>query len=428
VARVAPRCDSDHRMGGLVTAAARVELLRRGRGGGYREALRAGTAASAEVVACVLDDPRWDPQVESRSEYYAHLLLALGADVGPICERALDPRGLDERDLQLPIDVLVELARRDHALARDTIAAAVRHGSGADRWLRIIEYEPFLRAVVDADAVFPSPPERIADAAPALSASLSSEELLARVTSSRAAREARTILAMRSDPATTAALRAAAGGEAEEQRAVALRVLGSQGCADFLGDAERFLRVETSLSRAERVGRSRMRTAFLRYLGLLPPALTLPRARRWLGERWPLSLAAREIFAKHATADDREMLEQAGASALRETDMYAVCAIVDALATIGVVESLPLLAEVYRAAPYSYARGRVVEALLPHATAPVAAALLEESLWDCDGGTRERACGAAPRSLATDERLDVLARDPHEEASVRAAAARALGR
>jgi hypothetical protein len=35
----------------------------------------------------VIDDPCWDSQVESRDDYYARLLLALAADLGPIAAR-----------------------------------------------------------------------------------------------------------------------------------------------------------------------------------------------------------------------------------------------------------------------------------------------------------------------------------------------------
>ena len=60
-------------------------MLRSGRGDGYRAAL--SDVAVDDVVACVVDDPRWDRQVESRDAYYANLLIRLNADVQPIVDR-----------------------------------------------------------------------------------------------------------------------------------------------------------------------------------------------------------------------------------------------------------------------------------------------------------------------------------------------------
>lgn len=60
-------------------------MLRSGRGDGYRAALSA--AAVDDVIACVVDDPRWDRQVESRDDYYANLLIRLEDDVQPIVDR-----------------------------------------------------------------------------------------------------------------------------------------------------------------------------------------------------------------------------------------------------------------------------------------------------------------------------------------------------
>ncbi|HYO93348.1 MAG TPA: hypothetical protein VER33_02500 [Polyangiaceae bacterium] len=69
------------------------------------------------------------------------------------------------------------------------------------------------------------------------------------------------------------------------------------------------------------------------------------------------------ILARHATPDDRKTLQEAGSAALTSKDVYRVCSVVDALATIGAAESLPLLAEVYSSVPYSLARTGVVSAL-----------------------------------------------------------------
>jgi hypothetical protein len=120
------------------------------------------------------------------------------------------------------------------------------------------------------------------------------------------------------------------------------------------------------------------------------------------------------------------MLEHAGAAALRSDDMYRLCSVVDALASVGVSESIPLLREVYSRTPYSYARRRVIRALLPHVADRLARDLIEEALWDCEAESRELACGAAsPLQIPIARRLAELADDDFEEAAVRSAAQQA---
>jgi hypothetical protein len=207
-----------------------------------------------------------------------------------------------------------------------------------------------------------------------------------------------------------------------EERDVALRAFGKQGSTAFLGAAEEFLRKESTLAPTER-REHRLRQGFLRYLEELQPDLTLPLARRWFAESWPLSLAAEHILARHATPNDRRMLEGAGAAALESSDMHRLCSIVDAINTAGPDESLPFLIEVYEQAPYSYARRRVVSALSRCSFADAANGYLTEALWDCEPESRGLACRAIDTSnhfpLA---RIKEMAGDPYEDERVREAA------
>jgi hypothetical protein len=82
-------------------------MLRKGRGDGYRAALKA--QAVDDVIACVVEDPRWDRQVENRDDYYATLLIEIGADVQPIVDCILDSGDqADESACWLPIGVLAK--------------------------------------------------------------------------------------------------------------------------------------------------------------------------------------------------------------------------------------------------------------------------------------------------------------------------------
>jgi hypothetical protein len=89
---------------------ARLEMLRSGRGDGYRAALNA--VALDDVIACVVDDPRWDRQVENRDEYYATLLIEMNADVQPIIDHIWDSsENADESTCWLAVGVLAQMAR-----------------------------------------------------------------------------------------------------------------------------------------------------------------------------------------------------------------------------------------------------------------------------------------------------------------------------
>ena len=461
-------------------------MLRQGRGNGFREALRAGRSAAADILSCVVNDPRWDRQVEERERYYGSLLVRLDIDIAPIAERVIRAYTIqDESAFWLPVGVLAQMARRAHEPAKAALAEAIRRGR---RWRTCLDAleaaggEPLIRDVVrsrelqgliksvDADALAAAVrmvaapwrewatelpalrfvlaaetgPERERKpmsgpvhwaaprirqpAGPAVSSRLTADELLELVSAAGPSRQIEKLLLTRSDEATLQALRRVATAGTPEQQTIALRVLGERGCPEFIEAAERFLRDESRQPSAERK-EHQTRQAYLRYLERLPAHVTLERGRQWFTEPWPLSLAGEHILAQHATRDDRAILEEAGSAALTASDMYRLCSVIDGLAAVGDVESLPFLHEAYSTAPYSYARRRVVRALVPHVgTDNVASDLVEEALWDCEPEARELACGAVSREMfPAAGRLAELADDQFEEPAVRAAARRASG-
>jgi hypothetical protein len=250
---------------------------------------------------------------------------------------------------------------------------------------------------------------------------LPSEALLAQAKSGPVVPRIREVLETRDDPDTTRALLHAAREGTPVQRGLALRILGARGRTDFLADAERALRHEAA---GGAPGLAVDRGGWFRYLDALPCEVTLPLARAWFDEPWPLSHAAESILARHATADDRERLQAAGELALRHDLVYRLCSVVDALAHIGDPRSLPLLIAVYEQTRYSYARRRAVRALTRHEQDDRAHDLLIEALWDCEPESRELACRTVDRdALPVRGRLRDLAADPCEDEDVRAAAA-----
>jgi hypothetical protein len=368
-------------------------LLAHGRGAGWLAAVELGSPAIDSLLRCVVEDPRWDRQVESRDDYYASLWLVLDADPRRIVD-ALTTR--DPDDVRLARDVLIQLAWRGHADALAAVVARVEAGAETDAELELVGGMAFAQQVY-ALAGRTIAPVELETRKPtlALDPDIDLEGLVA-------------IARSTNDP----------------RQPLAARQLGALGHAGLIAEAEAFLRSECGLPHAERSGH-RQRRAWLAHLDALPAALTLERARSWFHAPWPLSLAGERILIRHAEPDDRPMLEQAGALALAEHAIYRLCSIIDALAGLEAPESIALLRTIHCTIDYSYARERVIEALLAHAERAEVQALLVESLWDCESGTRSLACeGVDPH--ASEARLQAIEVDAFERESVRAAARAAL--
>ncbi|MDQ2902788.1 MAG: hypothetical protein M3Y81_04450 [Chloroflexota bacterium] len=68
----------------IASADSLLGQLQRGRGMGFLRALREGATVSGPLLFhCMTYDPRWDRQLESRSDYYAALLLQLALPLDP---------------------------------------------------------------------------------------------------------------------------------------------------------------------------------------------------------------------------------------------------------------------------------------------------------------------------------------------------------
>jgi hypothetical protein len=129
-------------LGALAPPGSLLGQLERGRGAGFQ---RARAAPVDEVIALVLDcvdrDPRCDPQLDSRADYYACLLLAAEADPAMVesLVRAHEQPPDDEWPTGnvLPLDVLVGMAARG---SRQAQAAVVRYLATGARWLDVLEW------------------------------------------------------------------------------------------------------------------------------------------------------------------------------------------------------------------------------------------------------------------------------------------------
>ena len=75
----------------LADPSTRLGQLQRGHGRGVRRALADGAAAHDDLLACVLADPRREPEFEARARCYAELAMAIAVPIAPLCERVGAP-------------------------------------------------------------------------------------------------------------------------------------------------------------------------------------------------------------------------------------------------------------------------------------------------------------------------------------------------
>lgn len=374
-------------------------LLARGRGAGALAALERGPACRDSVLRQVIEDPRWDRQVESRDEYYAGLLLALGSDVGPLVE-VLERSGPD--DAWLVRGVLLQLAIRDHLGALAALVQLVRRDP-EDELLR--EFECYVG------------PERALE----LAALAGRRYAPAREEGPVQQREVEPLVRLDT-------LVALVRGEHEapmQRRIRAARRLGRLDQPDLIDEAEAYLRSLNDGDPNKLWVTSPWRRPWMVYLESLPAARTLVRAREWFDLPRPLRFVGEHILMRHAEPCDRARLEDACALAWREHDMYRLCATLEALARVATLDMLPLLLEVHDAVEYAWARERALMALFELRDHPEAHARLVEGLWDCEASTRALACEGV-RVESARARLHELAGDPWQDDEVREAAQEAL--
>src|SRR5688500_14399376 len=87
--------DDIHRLADPVSLAG---MLQRGRGLGWIRAEQHADTGRAVLVGVLSEDPRWDRQVEARSEYYATLTVALRLTARDLVG-AVEPADEDAADL-----------------------------------------------------------------------------------------------------------------------------------------------------------------------------------------------------------------------------------------------------------------------------------------------------------------------------------------
>ncbi len=465
----------------LADAADPLGKLQRGLGSGYLWALDADRAvAHALLMHCVFNDPRWDRQLDDRADFHATLALDVQLHTGAL---ELWLRDSDEDDADTTSDVLAMLGRmavRGHADARRVLREYVAYGHF---WARAIDRligdhdalhatMPWPEVVAGLDAVLVErfgSDDALADAltgldprerpwtmwsvenrriarafaleqrgggaAPAPRASspkrrnsrererlpgarpreMSTAALLQIAEDSRWTQIADE-LAGRAEPADVELLLQAANDPEVPMRRAAILALGRQGRRELLEIAEQ------ATADAER---GKLQGAIALALEAMPLSQTRALAHDWLQSAdWARRRKAAGMLATWAEDEDLEPTRRALSHELDlglDADVYVIGSLSEALGRCGVHGPFEELLRAYEAMAYSYGRRYIVAALA--ASDPTFGGdVAVECLWDCEADTRRLAATHVDRRVRlASQRLDELARDKAQAASVRAA-------
>lgn len=404
---------ADIRITRLADAGSVLGQLQRGRGEGFLAALEMPSTEAADLVwECIVHDPRYDLQIDSRDLYYATLAQAVGLGFERLMPQNC-PTPAPDVDQRLVVGVLAELVAGGVDGAGAVLIEHVAHGAQWDDAIYEISQSPGdlyrqLPAVLDArfsedECVaivhrwrYEVPWEQIANVRPWVERAIDSFEDRATASADerteppamdRPAAELLLYPWSRALPKRllhrlTVTLRA---GEREELIA-ALETPGSAQWVAFqalarlddpggMGLAETILRVDAS---------GPERAAALRYLRNLSGDHTLELARSWIGESDGRGAAAQGILERHAETSDVPLLVSGLSKAWEARDFYALCSFIDALARLSDPEPIEQIAVIYEEAEYSYARCRAARALIALDEQTFVDRYARAALWDCE--------------------------------------------
>ncbi len=460
------------RVAGNAPADSLLGQLQRGCGLGFLRALREDASVVRPLLLdCLLHDPRWDRQVETRADYYAALIAHTALPLEPLDAHLRAAETVSYNLYDLALDTLCALAARGYAPAVAILRAYLTYG---DYW--DVAFEALMegaRDIVDVqevsgvinrrfpddatlDAELPSPGpdmhtrqepwQSLRAVNPRVDRLLNAHEREAeqrqrheeQVRSSLAGLSVPELLAVGVDDRTTRfkvkalqervttgnldlLLEVAQHGD-HRQQFVAFRGL------EQLAHPASFPIVRAFLKSPWDESRSAHRAA-VRVMEALPAALTLDLARNWFDSSDAQQRhIARLILKAHATIDDVPRARVALRSSLREgsaewRDYYLTCGMLEILARFPEAGPYPEAEAVFEGVEYAYARRYAADVLAASEPDRFARGLALECLWDCESHVRETGCDgvdlAVPGARA---RLQELSSDPHEVEDVRDAA------
>ena len=451
----------------LAAADSLLGQLQRGRGAGFLQALQEDPASLHPLlIQCVIHEPRWDRQIETRSDYYAALIIHTGLPLdafdaylheleqtnpsnpndlvlATIC--TLAERGYDEaarivhdylyygqywemacvalvespnapKDVRGMDKVICDRFPNDQDLS-DELCNLPRH---EEPWRTWGANNPRIKLIFKAQAQRKELRDEDERRTKALCATLSTSELLALVVDKpRTYGIVTGMLRERATETDIPLLIAALDSEHFQQSRLALRALTRLAPPSALPALRSLL--ESSIPRNRSV---------LGFAGTaiaaLPGALTLGLARQWLdAPQWHLRHAALCILEEHATPDDvprvREMLT---ATLLPDSPLYdehyIQTSLLDILADFPAEGPYPEIEQAFREAGHSWTRINAAEALLSCEPERFSTGLALECLWDCEERVRLIGCKSVDATLpGAQARLYALRHDQFEEEDIR---------
>ncbi|MFE6858334.1 hypothetical protein [Nocardia sp. NPDC057668] len=409
-------------------------MIQRGRGASRARARSNRQAAATHVVDCIVHDPRWDHQVESRAWLYATLVTDLGidlADLRPAYSSPHDPRG--DSDAWIVTGVFECLAQRGIPGAITELRRYL--ATGRDPHVAMGHLLPFvdhpeaeglhddLLAIVDDEEL--TYLLRSSWQFPDLSAHpwLTWRQSSPRTERAALAVEREQAESKRDRPGAAArnvrlrdrAVRFAV--EAGYLTAAEARSLGDERWTRFLLDIASVRLTDRELPREVRIW---LRRQFRELRS--PDALTW--ARTSLSPGGDQHDDALSMLARIGESTDAPMLfdHMISAAAAGDEGIGDLCDIVPALGRLTYAPARSPIEEIFVSTPYSYLRERCAGALSTLAADfPVRYAI--ECLDDCESGTRE--IGIAHADLSNPEvheRIKSIATDASEELETRRAA------
>jgi hypothetical protein len=371
--------------------------LQRGRGSAVRRAPSEPRAGEA-VYECVIDDPRWDRQVESRAAYLAGLVWELRLSLTPIEEHLVAFDGDEPDDLSLLLDVVALLAMQGR---EDAVGVLRRYVTGGKYWNEVLNtivfVQPTLAPDVRLDLVDDALGARTFDELRDV-AENGDESWMGAVREHRpqvlrffdriedidvppaqprpgaASRQSRRTLR---DLPRDELLQSIAGRGI--RRRTAFEELGRRGDLIVLDLVE-----DPNLRNP--AGWLPGASQALRALG----AAAVPRARTWLSAGVaPLAELGLHVVAGSGDQTDVPDLMSALRRAFDDDDLWCFAEIpAEGLGRLQVAEAAPLVSAAWEKTVHSYARGPFLTAL--RGCAPQAAeALAEEGLRDCEPTVQE---------------------------------------
>ena len=403
----------------LAPASTTLGRLQRGRGEGWLELLRLEHGQAQEMLwECIVFDPRFDRQVESRAGYYADLAQLIGFDPRALLPECCPPQA--RWTFPLFMDVLGELDARLIPFAADVLLAHVERG---DRWddaiAELSTASPATLSCLPHALIERFDGHQLTDISMRWDAELpwdiwaeSHPEIRNAIAQRSSAQKAHEFVVPPSMHASAAVLLGFAWqgkiprrlvhrltqmsrpGERELIIRACWQTSGSVRIPfDILGRLDDPGGIAAAAMILERNQPGAQLGAAHRYISTLSAVHTLDIARRWIELSDSRSSAAGMVFAQHAEVIDIPMMRHRLDQTWNERDYYGMCHMIEALARFveqGPFEELPAM---FEEVEYSYARG-VLARTLADTDPSFGRTLARSALWDCESETRSIAASA----------------------------------